>query len=338
VSKARARRKEVSADLTLVVQPKCDTVESKEFFRLARVLLGNGERAAELVYRERVVTVRAIIWPVMTGLAILAWSALPGAGSANATACLDSCAVSNGNASITYDAVDDDPGDFLLSGLEGWNVNGVAQLFQQVFAIRVGAGPTINIGNLNLVSADADDATDTIAVDYSDGVVLISLTMTLGGVGNGSAITQTLEVSAGSANLFDVPISVFLYTDLDLDDDAVGDTGQTDGATLTQRDGSTLARVSTTTKTSGFQIETFGDTGSLLFDAILDGSLASLSGSTGPVTGDVNHAFQWTFAVSEANPSFAIRVDNDVIPAPAPLGLLGLGMVGLGLARRKARA
>lgn len=256
----------------------------------------------------------------------------------------DPCEVSSGNAKIGYDPIDNSLDDEALSGLEQWNVGGVEHLFQQVFAIRIGDGPTLNVGNLTLGSAFADDTLDTIEVQYAtgtgDSLVTIGLSLLLGSApGIASAIDIEIDIEAG-VNLVGIPISFFMYTDLDLGESSDDDTGITDGAVLTQVDATTRSRVGTTTKTSGFDVATLGVGGSALFNAIVDGTLDSLGFQTGPLTGDVHHAFQWTFTPSDNQLTFEIRARDEIlpVPAPAPLGLLGLGLVGLGLARRMRAA
>lgn len=253
----------------------------------------------------------------------------------------DPCNVSNGVASISYDPIDNSLIDSELAGLEDWTIDGANQLFLQVFAIRIGGGPTINIANLTLGAADADDVSDVITATYSTGagadLVTISLVLGLGSApGVQSAIDVAIDITAGS-DLFGTPISFFMYSDLDLAGTLDGDTGSSTSDTLTQSDGPRIVKVRTSTPTTGFQVDDFP----FLFDALIDGTLggsAPLDNFAGPLTGDINHAFQWTYTPSARAPSFAIQGTTAAVPAPAPLALVGLGLIGIGLMRRKAQA
>ncbi|MEX2648629.1 MAG: hypothetical protein WD673_06410 [Alphaproteobacteria bacterium] len=255
----------------------------------------------------------------------------------------DPCTVSNGTASISYDPVDNAANDFELAGLEDWTIDGVPQLFLQVFAIKIGAGPTTNLGNLTLGPADADDVNDLISASYSTGaggdLVTIELMLGLGSApGTLSSIDVAVDITAG-AILFATPISFFMYTDLDLAGTFDGDTGSSTADTLTQSDGPTVVKVRTSTPTSGFQVDDNIQNPFVLFDAIVDGTLGGsllLNNATGPLSGDINHAFQWTYTPTAENPSFAIRSSTAAVPAPAPFALVGLGLIGIGLLRRKA--
>jgi hypothetical protein len=280
--------------------------------------------------------------PLVSVLAAIAFLAGVGARDASAVPCGtsldDPCVVSSGNASIAYDPIDNDINDDDLSGLENWTINGVAQLFQQVFAVRIGGDPTINVGNLTFLSANA--VGDTISASFSTlGSLQFDLTMTLGGSGAQSSITQTLAITATSDDIFGIPISIFMYTDLDLDNSFADDTGSSTADTLTQSDGATVATVRTTSPTSAFQVD---NNFPFLLDAIIDGTLGGsvlLNNATGPLFGDINHAFQWDFTLTDENQAFAIGTQSDTtVPEPATLGLLGLGLIGVGLLGRKRAA
>jgi hypothetical protein len=128
--------------------------------------------------------------------------------------------LTSGNSTVTIDPN-------TSNGVYAWIVDGVPQLAQQWYWLRVGSGPEVPLSSLSLTVESGGSAYQRL--DYSGavgGVIWqIALTYSLVGGSPGSRESQIFEQMTISAPLerSDVVVHVFRYTDLDLAGTSAGD-------------------------------------------------------------------------------------------------------------------
>jgi hypothetical protein len=243
----------------------------------------------------------------------------------------------NGNSSVTINPTSD-------TLMTGWTVDGLTQLAQQGFWWRVGStGGESSISTLPVVNQTLSGS--TLTVKYSNGQFSVETIYTLlgGSAGSGNSdIGEQIKIEnlSGSALNF----HFFQYTDFDLDGTALGDTVEL-GQNLQGLFNEALqikggVRYSDTVLSPGANHAEAGIFPSTL-NQLNDANPTTLSGATGPVSGDATWAMQWDKTIGVGG-SLIISIDKNLyytvpIPEPTTYSLFTLGLVLLGIVRRHSR-
>jgi hypothetical protein len=237
------------------------------------------------------------------------------------------------------------------TGVMSWAVDTVQQLKQQWFYYRLdGMTQELPLSGLGYVkgkssNADYDDGDETLTAVYGNEAGLsITLTYVLSGGLLGSHQSDLQETIAftnktGQA----VRLQFFQYCDFDLNGTAGDDTVQLVNAnTVRQSDGSMMVAETVVTPAPlhtevGVYDQNMVNPGATLVK-LTDTNADNLNDSTGPVgPADVTWAFQWDVTVAP-NSTVQISKDKNIVPEPATVGLMGMGIAVAVAARvRKLR-
>lgn len=127
-------------------------------------------------------------------------------------------------------------------------------------------------------------------------------------------------------------VHFFQYVDFDLSGDLFQDTVVIHGGnTATQTYGGlTAAETVVTPPPTRFQAGLYPD----LLDSLDDAAPTALDSSVTEAYGDATWAFQWDFHLEPGDAFLISKGKSLVVPEPATVALMGLGLVGL-LARRR---
>lgn len=228
-------------------------------------------------------------------------------------------------------------------GLYSWLVDGREHLSQQWFWYRIGdTDPETSIHNLTLddsvlsdLNNDAHD--DTLYARYLGTGLKMELWFILAGGAPGSGASDLGEIiritNTGNEAL---DFHFFQYADFDLSDssDTIEITGGTDvmaGNTAHQTaPGVRVAETVVTPRPIQHQVGLDGDILGLLDDT----EATTLTGTSGPVTGNASWAFQWDKVLAPGR-TLLISKDKNIIPEPATLALMGSGVAAALIVRRK---
>lgn len=229
----------------------------------------------------------------------------------------------------------------LTSGADYWSVDGVNQLYFQGFWFRIGdqTGETMlaNYFSGGWVSPDQRVA----SLDFVHPSFNASIVYTLTGGTAGSGTSDVAEsIRLVNTTTRELPLRFFQYCDFDLGGTAGDDVlWFPNENAVRQMDGSGVGMLSETVVTpvsSHHEGAIFPDTRDRLNDD-LPTTLSDLPAyGGGSIQGDATWAFEWDRTLA-AGGAFVISKDKhlQVVPEPTTLLLLGVGLVGAEIARRR---
>lgn len=246
------------------------------------------------------------------------------------------------NSSLNYDT---SSGEF-----NDWFVEGVDQLFRRQYFYRVGTAAlgnpelAINESNLNLVGTNHYDTNfipgnEGLAVKYSHPMNLFDITfntlLTAGAPGSAQA-TFTESVRIDNTSGQELILSLFLYADFDLDNDAINDglTIEADKRSLTQTEGLAVYEAAFTVTPSWVQASEFP----ALINSLTDGDSTTLDNTLTQGANDNEYGIQWNIRLKPRQ-SFTLGNSNSItVPEVSTLAMVGIGCLsGLVLVRRRSR-
>jgi hypothetical protein len=226
------------------------------------------------------------------------------------------------------------------SGMSGFTVDGVTQLYKQTFFYRVGQNKEKAVSTIP--SSSVQNTANTLYSLYTANSFKIEVDYSLlgGPSGSGSAaVTEQIKISNLTGNALD--FHFFQYVDFDLGGDWLGDS-----VSLEQNLQGKFIRAIQNKGNFYFADEILspaadhGEVGlsQSILTKLTDIFPTTLNDSTGPVTGDAVWAFQWDLSIP-AYDSFSIAINKSVylaVPEPSSLGLVALGAIVLGAMRRRS--
>ncbi|WP_165247190.1 hypothetical protein [Paludisphaera soli] len=214
------------------------------------------------------------------------------------------------------------------AGMHTWNVDGVDQMYQQWFWIRVGNQAETSIDQAwvsdNVSDVNGNGQNDTLFATFQNALWRVTVQFALTGGTLGSRISdmaETIRVTNISGRALD--FSFFQYTDFDLNGSPGGDAGvHVNANTFRQTDtaGGTVAQEVALPTPSRWEMGPFAT----ILDKLNDGAATNLSNGVSPTFGDVTFAFQWDFRLANGG-SFIISKDKLITAVPEPASVVSLG-------------
>lgn len=227
-------------------------------------------------------------------------------------------------------------------GANGWWVEGVSQLYEQAFWFRVGdTGPESRLGDyFSNGWVDQSGRIATLQYTHSLFTAEIVYVLTGGTVGSGTSdVAETIRIRNMSST--GISMRFFQYCDFDLNgtpgDDRLYFANQNSVRQSDMGGGPTLSETVVTPVPSHHEGDLFSATRDRLDDDTPT-TLNDLPNYGNSIVGDVTWAFEWDRYLP-VNGTLLISKDKhlDVVPEPGTLLLLGVGLVGAEVARRRRK-
>jgi len=248
------------------------------------------------------------------------------------------------------------------SGMFDWAIDGRHELFQQWFWYRLGNNPEQSIDTIGLASASVSKSqgifgndVDTLNLLYANQSVQVSVSYIISSslptaTGGHSQIAEDIQIKNLSGTT--QTVTFFQYSDFDLGVSPFDDQARFDGHnTIVQTDGdSNLAEGVVSPAPVRYEINSRANLLGKLSDGVAD-DLASLTSSgASPVfntslTEDTAWAYEWQFLLASGATSPDIsklktldwHEGNFETPEPASMSLIGIGLLGFAVLRRRAK-
>lgn len=227
------------------------------------------------------------------------------------------------------------------SGADLWTVEGVDQLFFQGFWFRIGdyAGEQMLANYFSSGWVSQDQRIASLEYVHPDFTASIIYTLT-GGTANSGTSDVAESIRIINTTPRELPIRFFQYCDFDLGGTISDDILRFPNANAVQQmDGSGAGMLSETVVTpvsSHHEGNIYPTTLNSLNDPYPTtlNDLPAYGG--GSIQGDATWAFEWDRTLA-GNGAFVISKDKhlQVVPEPTTLLLLGVGLVGAEIARRR---
>lgn len=255
---------------------------------------------------------------ILAVMMVLSLWGLPGAQAVTVT-------LSDFNSTATIDAD-------TQAGMNSWVVDNVPMLYQQWFWYRIGNTAEQSI---NTISPASVVSTGNFArLTYTNATLSVELVYSMLGGTTGSNTSDIAEqIRIRNLTRSGLDLHFFQYSDFDLGGFSNDTVRIVSSTRVDQTDPQyALAETVVTPPASNWEANFYNNT----LVALNDGVATDLNNNAGPLTGDATWAYQWDIVIP-ADGTFLISKDKRISPAPEPsmLLLLGAGLVGLGILRRK---
>jgi hypothetical protein len=227
-----------------------------------------------------------------------------------------------------------------FNGAQDWLVEGVDQLYEQGFWFGIGStSPEQQLGSYFTNGwVDASGRVATLQFTHTMFTAEIMYILTGGTPGSSTSdVAETIRIVNTSREA--LPLRFFQYCDFDLNNTISNDRVTFVNAnTVRQFDsggGPNLSETVVTPAPSHYEGNLFANTRNSLMDGATT-ILSDMPAIGASLSGDVTWAYEWDRTINHGG-SFLISKDKhmDTVPEPGTLILLGLGLCGVEVLRRR---